>query len=973
MATKRFAPLNSLCTLLCPGLPCARHAQEQTIVLAMIIASVLSTSAFGFQTSTAAGKASDPKITRISPTFGSGGTYVTIAGSKLGLIDKIFFGGTAAGFQVHAQPNGTIVVPAPYLSPGSTVPVTALYRGEIMESTAKFSYTIGEMDIEGPTQWDGEDRDSAWFNGRHHSLTSHPPKALQFTGTPPVFHIITAFTNNADTPIYPPSPVPHNVGNKGKYSAILRMCSVDATPTHAPGERSCTNWDGNSGIWVEVDGGSQMMTLDRPGPIGEYHTAEGGLALPTASAFDETHLVRTFQLDMTLQQQDTNTAEAEVRRTDSLTTEPFDVVLIPTALIQMKDVPYTIIYHPPGNLSTSNFSTQATYGTNFKLGNTKDISNSYKDTSSNQTKVSEGVGYSLGSENGRGIAASVNFGGGDSWDKTTTESFGTTHDSQDSGGTSLAFTSTFQTAANPALVPNKGDTCASSTDCSPSTLKHHSSQPANLDGKGGSGYFIEPFWDDLFVLLIHPQFGYWVLGDGEDRFVMLRAVQAVGEIHVSDLAACANHQTVLGQDRCVVTYSDSDIKTADGKELTYQGASREITLSAADATELLKLDPFYGSGQSAQIATRRGLLIARPSYGAKVHETPPGPFATSYNNTMMTGTGKTETVTTVSSVEDVIGSDWSVGETLAYIGSEGVTVTNSEKKTSNTTIKTVLSDSTAIQNQVVTSVTVSLNDVDNTTISPGGVACKICHDPLPDIPRVNVYLDRIFGSFMYQEPDAPSGNRFAIKPQQIANTALTAMMQREQSYRRYSDVPDDSPAKVAIGLLSETRIMPGYPNGKFQPNDPLTRQQLATIISKAVRLPTPPPYKNTFADISHNEAVAAPALATVRAGLIRPKSNTIFGATDTVSRQELATALDGAFKTTLMRPSPSTKSVALGFADSKDIAPWAESSVRAVVAAGYMPPYSEKMFKPTAAVTRAEAAQALVAALKDQQEKGGER
>jgi hypothetical protein len=98
-------------------------------------------------------------------------------------------------------------------------------------------------------------------------------------------------------------------------------------------------------------------------------------------------------------------------------------------------------------------------------------------------------------------------------------------------------------------------------------------------------------------------------------------------------------------------------------------------------------------------------------------------------------------------------------------------------------------------------------------------------------------------------------------------------------------------------------------------------------------------------------------LAAVRAGLIVTPSSTILRPDDSVSRQEFATSRARAFQ--LTKTSSTTPS------DAQEIASYATSSVRAVLAAGYMADYPDNTFKPTQAITRSEAALALFGALKD--------
>jgi hypothetical protein len=65
---------------------------------------------------------------------------------------------------------------------------------------------------------------------------------------------------------------------------------------------------------------------------------------------------------------------------------------------------------------------------------------------------------------------------------------------------------------------------------------------------------------------------------------------------------------------------------------------------------------------------------------------------------------------------------------------------------------------------------VTLNDLD---VTSGGCALPHCHLPLPQRPVVNVFLDRQFGGFMFQDPGAA--------PTDEAGMASTMMRQRTEA------------------------------------------------------------------------------------------------------------------------------------------------------------------------------------------------
>ncbi|MBE9198109.1 MULTISPECIES: DUF1565 domain-containing protein [unclassified Nodularia (in: cyanobacteria)] len=67
----------------------------------------------------------------------------------------------------------------------------------------------------------------------------------------------------------------------------------------------------------------------------------------------------------------------------------------------------------------------------------------------------------------------------------------------------------------------------------------------------------------------------------------------------------------------------------------------------------------------------------------------------------------------------------------------------------------------------------------------------------------------------------------------------------------FGDVPEGYWAKAYIEALASQNIIAGFPDGTFKPNDPVTRAQFATIVTKALT----PPVKRTginFRDVANN-------------------------------------------------------------------------------------------------------------------------
>ncbi|KZL48845.1 hypothetical protein A2T98_15760 [Nodularia spumigena CENA596] len=84
---------------------------------------------------------------------------------------------------------------------------------------------------------------------------------------------------------------------------------------------------------------------------------------------------------------------------------------------------------------------------------------------------------------------------------------------------------------------------------------------------------------------------------------------------------------------------------------------------------------------------------------------------------------------------------------------------------------------------------------------------------------------------------------------QVNFVAATVDLPTGQS--AFGDVPEGYWAKAYIEALADQNIIAGFPDGTFKPNDPVTRAQFATIVTKALT----PPIKRTainFRDVASN-------------------------------------------------------------------------------------------------------------------------
>ena len=113
----------------------------------------------------------------------------------------------------------------------------------------------------------------------------------------------------------------------------------------------------------------------------------------------------------------------------------------------------------------------------------------------------------------------------------------------------------------------------------------------------------------------------------------------------------------------------------------------------------------------------------------------------------------------------------------------------------------------------------------------------------------------------------------------------------------FSDVSASFWAYSAIEALAGKGIVGGFPNGTFQPNAPVTRAQFAKMIDLTLGLATADG-QTAFADVPAGAWYAPYVAAAVQAGIVTGVSPTSFDPNGTVTREQMAVMIARALKLT---------------------------------------------------------------------------
>lgn len=165
-------------------------------------------------------------------------------------------------------------------------------------------------------------------------------------------------------------------------------------------------------------------------------------------------------------------------------------------------------------------------------------------------------------------------------------------------------------------------------------------------------------------------------------------------------------------------------------------------------------------------------------------------------------------------------------------------------------------------------------------------------------------------------------------------------------------------SKEAVNNLGSRMIINGVREGIFAPNQDITRAQFAAIIVRALGLKTDD-RTNHYADVTTDAWYASYINAASEYKLIQGYSNGNFGPNDKITRQQAMTILARALlltdiDTTISEQEATT--ILAAFKDEGQIAEYAKSPIAVAVKTGLVTGKENKTIAPTANISRAEVA-----------------
>lgn len=170
----------------------------------------------------------------------------------------------------------------------------------------------------------------------------------------------------------------------------------------------------------------------------------------------------------------------------------------------------------------------------------------------------------------------------------------------------------------------------------------------------------------------------------------------------------------------------------------------------------------------------------------------------------------------------------------------------------------------------------------------------------------------------------------------------------------YWDVAENDWHTEAIEYVTANGLMQGVGNGNFQPNQPLTRAQVVTLLYRLAGNPKTE-YTGHFQDVPQNEWYASSVSWAYQQGIVNGTSETTFSPLTNITREQLAVMINNFIKTTETELQMAENAF-YRVKDCWSVSPYAEDGVVMVCETGLMNPDSQYNFNPKSNVTRADAA-----------------
>lgn len=210
-----------------------------------------------------------------------------------------------------------------------------------------------------------------------------------------------------------------------------------------------------------------------------------------------------------------------------------------------------------------------------------------------------------------------------------------------------------------------------------------------------------------------------------------------------------------------------------------------------------------------------------------------------------------------------------------------------------------------------------------------------------------------------EEANTPKDDRQAEETNNAAGEAKGTI--QPVSVKHFADI-ESHWAKDDIYALVEKGIIAGVTDTEFRPEDEVTRAQFAKLLVNALNIKFDKGAALSFKDVPAGAWYHDVVAAAVKAGLVKGGDDGIFAPDENITREEMAVIISQALK---MKSAAAitdfeTEQIINKFTDKEDISALARQGIALAVRSGILSGADRNTFAPHRSVTRAEAASVIL-------------
>lgn len=185
------------------------------------------------------------------------------------------------------------------------------------------------------------------------------------------------------------------------------------------------------------------------------------------------------------------------------------------------------------------------------------------------------------------------------------------------------------------------------------------------------------------------------------------------------------------------------------------------------------------------------------------------------------------------------------------------------------------------------------------------------------------------------------------------NTTVENGYEEEFSDKPYfDDLAGVEWADDAIGYMAQRKVVAGYGDGKFYPNDYVTREEFVKMVVVLTELNQSGDIPD-FEDVNEDDWYYKFVNIAYSNGIIKGHSDKVFGAGNNITRQDIAVILHNLAQKGIVTLEKTKDAVV--FKDNDNISDYATDAVNTLSAAGIINGFSDGRYMPESYATRAEA------------------